>query len=137
MPIDLVYDHRQEQFDEKAREEERLGRWQAELVKGPASPSEVEAYNRRVVRYNAALEEYSRRPVLEFQVGEHSHKVESPSGRLTDRRISLRADRAGRGGPGGAEEGVRGGQAGRGVGMRPRCSPYMLIVVQADSAGSS
>jgi hypothetical protein len=89
MPVDLVYDHRQEQLEEKAREEERLARWQAELSGGPASASEVEAYNRLVDRYNAALEEYSRRPVLEFQVGEYSHTVESPSGRLRDRRIHI------------------------------------------------
>ncbi len=89
MPIDLEYDHRQQQLDEKALEEERLGRWQAELAGGPGSASEVEAYNRLVVRYNAALEDYVRRPLLEFEVGEYSHTVESPSGRLKNRRIRV------------------------------------------------
>jgi hypothetical protein len=89
MPIDLVYDDRQQQLDEKAREEHRLGRWQAELATKPRSPAEIERYNRLVDRYNAALEEYNRRPTLQFQVGEYSHNVESPSGRLKNRRIQV------------------------------------------------
>ncbi|HSW28808.1 MAG TPA: matrixin family metalloprotease [Longimicrobiales bacterium] len=89
MPIDLEYDHRQQQLDEKALEEERLGRWQAELAGGPRSASEVEAYNRLVDRYNTALEEYVQRPLLEFEVGEYSHTVESPSGQLKNRRIRV------------------------------------------------
>ena len=89
MPIDLEYDHRQQQLDEEAREEEQLDRWKADLSEEPSSPAEIERYNRLVDRYNAAVEDYNRRPTLEFQVGEYSHTVESPSGRLTDRRIRV------------------------------------------------
>jgi hypothetical protein len=89
MPIELEYDHRQQKLDEKALEEERLARWQAELAGGPGSPSEVERYNRLVDRYNIALEDYVRRPTLEFEVGEYSHTAESPSGRLKNRRIRV------------------------------------------------
>ncbi len=89
MPIDLEYDHRQQQLDDKAREEARLGRWQADLAGGPGSPAEIEQYNRLVDRYNDALENYVRRPLLEFEVGEYSHTVERPTGRLKDRRIRV------------------------------------------------
>ncbi|NJD19358.1 MAG: matrixin family metalloprotease [Gemmatimonadetes bacterium] len=87
MPVDLEYDDRQQQLDEKAREERQLDAWVEQLSRRPRTHAEAERYNRLVDRYNAALDAYESRPTLRFQVAEYSHVVESPSGRKTKRRI--------------------------------------------------
>jgi len=89
MPVDLEYDDRQRQLDEKAREERQLDDWAEDLSRLPRTHAEAERYNRLVDRYNSALEAYESRPTLQFQVAEYSHKVERSSGRVTSRRITV------------------------------------------------
>lgn len=89
MPVDLVYDERQRQLAEQVEAEERLDRWEAELAHRPRTAPEVERYNRLVDRYNAALDEYRALPTLQFQVAEYSHKLESGSGRIVQRRVTV------------------------------------------------
>lgn len=89
MPIDLVYDGRQQRLVERMQEEERLGRWEARLTRGPASPEDIPRHNREVARFNAAVDAFNRTPLESFQAGEYGYERLSRTGRITSRRIRI------------------------------------------------
>jgi len=89
MSVDLEYDHRQRQLDEKAREERQLDAWADQLSRRPRTHSEAERYNHLMDRYNAALDAYQARPILQFRVAEYTHKLQLRSGKVGNRRITV------------------------------------------------
>jgi hypothetical protein len=89
MPIDLIYDERQQRLVERMQEEERLMRWEARLSLGPATSQAIPDHNREITQFNAAVDAFNQTPLESFQAGEFSYERTSWTGRITSRRIRI------------------------------------------------